>query len=538
MGLLSRHDQNPKTDLSAHLNYSQKPNSNPSAYLNSAQKPNPEPNLSAYLYSAKQINPSPSTCLNSGQKLNPNPNLNAHLNSGQNLDFDLDPNPNINAYVNSPQELNFTNHRFNTNSNPVPNLNTYLSSSQTLNPNPNPNTHFMEEDILGDLMNPDGLAVEQMRYPWPNSTYNKQETVANNTEAETPLYNSLTSFSPPLYYGELAPSFAYQSPPIVFANTIFSMDSPQNATHGFTTAMLSRPSFDPESQCSIRKGIKKYSDGNDEENLAMEASDSRNAQNFTGTDTDTDENMGLIPCLDLQFQQIKNINQSIRKDSSSTSSPSSPPPPPPPSSSSSSSPPPSSPSPSPSQLLLPSLSSSSLSSIHRINVALHNFLRHCKNEILIQVWVPRKDGTRTILTTQDQPFLLQQYVDTSLSKYRTLSTKYTFSADSIGFLGLPGRVFLKKIPEWTPNVQFYKRSEYLRVNDAEQCNVRGSLALPVLESASGDCIGVIELVTLMERVEYRAEMESMCKVLEVVYVIVHTHRVLNSIKTPCFFFIS
>jgi hypothetical protein len=159
------------------------------------------------------------------------------------------------------------------------------------------------------------------------------------------------------------------------------------------------------------------------------------------------------------------------------------------------------------------LSSSSL--IDRINQALQSFLRHCKHEVLIQVWAPRADGGRIVLTTQGQPFLLQQHANAGLSTYRALSTGYTFSADPAGFLGLPGRVFSKKLPEWTPNVQLYKRSEYLRVNDAQRCNVRGSLALPVLESSSGDCIGVIELVTSMERVEYHSEMENMCKVLEV-----------------------
>ena len=156
--------------------------------------------------------------------------------------------------------------------------------------------------------------------------------------------------------------------------------------------------------------------------------------------------------------------------------------------------------------------------MHRINHALNNFLRSWKSDILIQVWVPQKDGKRMILTTQGQPFLLQQqqHIDNGLSAYRNFSTQYTFSADSYGFLGLPGRVFMKKLPEWTPNVQFYKQSECLRIGDAEQCNVRGSLALPVLENVTGSCVGVIELVMLMEKVEYRAEMENMCQVLEVI----------------------
>ncbi|KAI5082004.1 hypothetical protein GOP47_0001747 [Adiantum capillus-veneris] len=153
----------------------------------------------------------------------------------------------------------------------------------------------------------------------------------------------------------------------------------------------------------------------------------------------------------------------------------------------------------------------------RITLALCNYLCLARSNTLLQVWVPQRDGERAVLTTYGQPCRLQSPIDDGLATYRRLSTSYTFPAEegSLGdSVGLPGRVFLKKIPEWTPNVQFYSQSEYLRVFDAKCCSVRGSLALPVLEKASGSCLAVIELVMLVEKVDYSSEIESICRALQ------------------------
>ncbi|KAI5073571.1 hypothetical protein GOP47_0011584 [Adiantum capillus-veneris] len=135
---------------------------------------------------------------------------------------------------------------------------------------------------------------------------------------------------------------------------------------------------------------------------------------------------------------------------------------------------------------------------------------------LDKVWLPQKTGKTAVLTTCGQPFFVCQPID-CLSSYRKLSAQYTFSVeegDSGVFPGLPGRVFLKRTPEWTPNVQLYQRNEYLRVYDAERCNVHGSLAVPVLEKFTGNCVAVIELVMLLEKIEYRAEMEGISQALQ------------------------
>lgn len=137
--------------------------------------------------------------------------------------------------------------------------------------------------------------------------------------------------------------------------------------------------------------------------------------------------------------------------------------------------------------------------------------------LLAQVWVPVKRGSKFVLTTSGQPFVLDSRND-KLTDFRTVSLNYVFSAeeDSDELLGLPGRVFLKKTPEWTPNVQYYSSNEYPRVFHAEHYNVRGTLALPVFESENHSCVGVVELIMTTQKVHYAPEFEKVCKALQAV----------------------
>ncbi|KAH7314776.1 hypothetical protein KP509_21G019500 [Ceratopteris richardii] len=134
------------------------------------------------------------------------------------------------------------------------------------------------------------------------------------------------------------------------------------------------------------------------------------------------------------------------------------------------------------------------------------------------VWLPTDVGNRGVLTTIGQPFLIHAHRGSSVLLFRELSTKYIFSAetdtDPEVLPGLPGRVFTSRFPEWTPNVQYYDANEYLRINDAKKCNVRGSLAVPVLEWGSRRCIAVVEVVLLLEKTEYSKEIENMCGALK------------------------
>ncbi|XP_022940784.1 protein NLP5-like isoform X2 [Cucurbita moschata] len=138
-------------------------------------------------------------------------------------------------------------------------------------------------------------------------------------------------------------------------------------------------------------------------------------------------------------------------------------------------------------------------------------------DVLVQVWVPVSRGGRSVLITNQLPFS-QNSSCTRLAKYRDVSVNYEFTADedSKKALGLPGRVFLRKVPEWTPDVRFFRSDEYPRVDHAHEHDVRGTIALPVFEQGSKSCLGVIEVVMVTQQIKYGSEHEILCKALQAV----------------------
>ncbi|XP_010266179.1 PREDICTED: protein NLP4 [Nelumbo nucifera] len=139
------------------------------------------------------------------------------------------------------------------------------------------------------------------------------------------------------------------------------------------------------------------------------------------------------------------------------------------------------------------------------------------SDVLIQIWVPVKRGGKHVLTTDGQPFSLNPSSQ-RLANYRNVSLSYQFPAeeDSKETIGLPGRVFLGKVPEWTPDVRFFRSDEFPRVDYAQRCDIRGTLALPVFERGSRTCLGVIEVVTTAQKINYRPDVENVCRALQAV----------------------
>ncbi|XP_057511347.1 protein NLP6-like [Actinidia eriantha] len=134
----------------------------------------------------------------------------------------------------------------------------------------------------------------------------------------------------------------------------------------------------------------------------------------------------------------------------------------------------------------------------KVKLALRKLLLHYRTiETLVQFWaaITTVDG-RTLLTTQDQPFGLTAFSN-RLCEYRMISKDYTFYVDGRNGeddLGIPGRVYLNKCPESTPDVEYYSVKEYPQRAHALRCGVRQSLTLPVIEHSGQICIGVLELV--------------------------------------------
>ncbi|KAK1408224.1 hypothetical protein QVD17_39859 [Tagetes erecta] len=153
----------------------------------------------------------------------------------------------------------------------------------------------------------------------------------------------------------------------------------------------------------------------------------------------------------------------------------------------------------------------------RMTMALRYFIELGEKQVLAQVWAPVKNkGGRNVLTTSGQPFVLDPNC-TGLHQYRMASLMYTLSLDceTGEALEIPSRVFRQKLPEWTPNVQYYSDKEYQRLNHALSYDVRGTLAVPVFEPSGQSCVGVIELILTSQKINYAPEVDKLCKALEV-----------------------
>ncbi|KAL4296880.1 hypothetical protein GQ457_12G012050 [Hibiscus cannabinus] len=153
----------------------------------------------------------------------------------------------------------------------------------------------------------------------------------------------------------------------------------------------------------------------------------------------------------------------------------------------------------------------------RMTRALRYFKESTEQHVLAQVWAPVKSGGRYVLTTSGQPFVLDPRSN-GLHQYRMVSLMYMFSVDGEcdAQLGLPGRVFRQKLPEWTPNVQYYSSREFSRLDHALHYNVQGTLALPVFEPSGQSCLGVVELIMTSQKINYGPEVDKVCKALEAV----------------------
>lgn len=152
----------------------------------------------------------------------------------------------------------------------------------------------------------------------------------------------------------------------------------------------------------------------------------------------------------------------------------------------------------------------------RMTQALRDFKESTEQHVLAQIWAPVKNGARYVLTTSGQPFVIDPHSN-GLHQYRMVSLTYIFSLDGEFECepGLPGRVFRQKLPEWTPNVQYYSSKEYSRRDHALHYNVQGTLALPVFEPSGQSCVGVIELIMTSQKINYGPEVDKVCKALKV-----------------------
>ncbi|KAJ0866302.1 hypothetical protein HanRHA438_Chr12g0550211 [Helianthus annuus] len=163
-------------------------------------------------------------------------------------------------------------------------------------------------------------------------------------------------------------------------------------------------------------------------------------------------------------------------------------------------------------------SGSSLSVMERLIYAIDSIRRYAIDKhALIQVWLPETREGNKVLSTSRRLFSLDLNCP-QLSYYRNVSESYHFPAegDAKENVGLPGRVFMEKVPEWTPDVRLFKIEEYSRVSHAQEHDVRGSFAIPVFDHDVKNCIGVVEVVMTTQKSKYTLEIQSLCNALEAV----------------------
>lgn len=154
---------------------------------------------------------------------------------------------------------------------------------------------------------------------------------------------------------------------------------------------------------------------------------------------------------------------------------------------------------------------------HRLMQALLHLKQFRRDNVLVQVWLPVRHNNGLILTTCEQPYVLDER-SSSLIGYRRVSTRYVFSTEESpgAFLGLPGRVFLRGMPEGSPHVQLYSTSEFLRLTDARTHNVQGSLAVPIFEPDTRTCIAVVEVATTAHDINFALEIDHICRAFQTV----------------------
>ncbi|KAL3512378.1 hypothetical protein ACH5RR_025095 [Cinchona calisaya] len=137
----------------------------------------------------------------------------------------------------------------------------------------------------------------------------------------------------------------------------------------------------------------------------------------------------------------------------------------------------------------------------KVKIALQHVDLSYNVSILAQFWVPVTAGGRQFLITSDQPFGL-----TSLRKglccYRKYCLNYSYcisgggSESAVSSTGPPSRVFVRGLPEYSPNVEFYSNiKEYHLRDEAMRRRIKNYMAVPVFDPTSQDCIGVLELVS-------------------------------------------
>ncbi|KAJ0572913.1 putative transcription factor Nin-like family [Helianthus annuus] len=152
---------------------------------------------------------------------------------------------------------------------------------------------------------------------------------------------------------------------------------------------------------------------------------------------------------------------------------------------------------------------------YKIRAAL-KILTFREQHVLVQFWSPRGVGKHQMLTTIDQPFGLG-VASEELCFYRRESEHQTFFVDKDHEeedVSPPARVFRRGLPEWTSDITEYETKDFPQQDCAIRCKLHGYLALPVFDSTTGSCVGVLEILTSVKYMCYAFEVQQIHKALQ------------------------
>ncbi|KAF5753807.1 putative PB1 domain-containing protein [Helianthus annuus] len=145
----------------------------------------------------------------------------------------------------------------------------------------------------------------------------------------------------------------------------------------------------------------------------------------------------------------------------------------------------------------------------RIEAALR-LLTFREQHVLVQFWSPHAVGKHQLLETIYQPFGIGVVTDVGLSLYRRDSEDKSFVVDKDleeEDSSPAVRAFRRGLPEWASDLNHCTSKQFPQQECAIRCNLHGYLALPVFDSNTRLCVGVLELLTSSKYMNYAHEVQ-------------------------------
>ncbi|PWA45887.1 NIN-like protein [Artemisia annua] len=139
-----------------------------------------------------------------------------------------------------------------------------------------------------------------------------------------------------------------------------------------------------------------------------------------------------------------------------------------------------------------------------------------KEHVLVQFWSPHVVGKQKFLTNIDQPSGVGVIDERLLSFMINSKRKVLVVEDESEEEDLDpiARVFTRGLPEWTCDITSYLPKYFPQKASAIHFDLSGYLALPVFDSTTQLCVGVIEILTSSEYPDFAYEVRQVCDALK------------------------